>query len=256
MSAVPSRVISRVASGLKALARPLVGTITGVHTADRVAALTFDDGPHPVHTPRLLDVLERHGVRATFFMVGDRARRHPGIVERAAAAGHTIANHSWNHPSFVYVSGRARWRQIRSCQRALAPHGARLFRSPGGHQTPRSVLDARILGFTVIGWDIDPRDYTDRSADEIAGHVARELRPGSIVVLHDSIYHDPSIDRTPTLEAVDTILSSADRDYEFVTVPELLRRGRPRRVNWFWRPPSNPFERATPAPPDSKVRSS
>lgn len=239
-----SGVASRVIRTLKVLARPVVGTVTGVHTGNRVAALTFDDGPDPVHTPRLLDVLERHAARATFFMVGDRAHRHPTIVEQAAAAGHSIANHSWSHPSFAYVSGRERRRQIRSCQGALAPHGVRLFRSPGGHQTPGSVLDARILGFDVIGWDIDPLDYTARSADEIAGHVLRELRPGSIIVLHDSIYHDPSIDRTPTIEAVDRILRSVGGEYEFLTVPELLRRGRPRRINWFWRPDTDPFDRS------------
>lgn len=238
-------VLSSLSRRVKALARPLLGTVTHVSTRDNVAALTFDDGPDPTYTPRLLEVLARHHARATFFMVGARAQRHPDIVERVVEAGHAIANHSWDHPSFPYISRRERRRQVRSCARALAPHGLRLFRSPGGHQTPGSVLDVRMLNFDVIGWSIDPRDYSDRSATEVASHVLQELRPGSIVVLHDADFHRPSTDRTPTIEAVDQILANATGRYEFVTAPELFRRGRRRRVHSFWRPDTDPYAART-----------
>jgi peptidoglycan-N-acetylglucosamine deacetylase len=230
-------VLSRIAQPMKLLARSLVGTVTCVSTADNVAALTFDDGPDPRHTPRLLDVLDRYGARATFFMVGESAARHRGIVQRVAAAGHAIGNHSFDHPSFPFISSRERRRQVRACDAAIAPHGLRLFRSPGGHQTPRSVLDVRCLKHRVVGWNIDPQDYSDRSAAELAMHVLTELRPGSIVLLHDALYDRPSSDRTPTIEAVRRILASAGGTYEFVTVPELFRRGRRRTINAFWRPP-------------------
>lgn len=244
-----NNVLSAISRRVKALALPFVGTVTRVSTTACTAALTFDDGPHPIYTPRLLDVLERHGARATFFMVGSRARQYPGIVERVAAAGHAIGNHSWDHPSFPYISSRERRDQIRACAEALAPHGLRLFRSPGGHQTPRSVLDIRLSRYEVVGWNIDPRDYSRRSATDIAAHVLDELRPGSIVLLHDAMFHHPSSDRTPTIDAVDRILESAGDRCDFVTVPELLRRGRPRRINWFWRPASDPFQGSTHVDP-------
>jgi peptidoglycan-N-acetylglucosamine deacetylase len=231
-----SRVLSRLSGGAKALARPLVGTVTGAETQSSVAALTFDDGPDSTYTPRLLDVLDRHGARATFFMVGERAQRHPALVERVAAGGHAIGNHSWDHPSFPRISSRERRRQVRACANALAPHGSRMFRSPGGHQTPRSVLDIRSLGFDVIGWNVDPQDYADRSADELADHVLQELRPGCIILLHDAIFHPPGSDRTPTIEAVARILERTAGAWDFVTVPELFRYGRRHTINSFWQP--------------------
>lgn len=240
-----SDVVTSIVKRAKVLARPILGTVTHVATPDKVAALTFDDGPHPVYTPRLLDVLDRHGARATFFMVGLQAQRHPEIVERVAAAGHAIGNHSWDHPSFAFISSRDRRRQIQTCADTLSPHGARLFRSPGGHQTPGSVLDVRISRHDVIGWGIDPRDYAARSATEISGHVLQELTHGSIVLLHDATFWTPSSDRTPTIQAIDQILGRAADDYTFVTVPELMRRGRPRRINWFWHPATNPFQDRT-----------
>jgi peptidoglycan-N-acetylglucosamine deacetylase len=231
-----SRILSGLSRGARALARPLVGTITQVRTQDDVAALTFDDGPDPTYTPRLLDALARHDVRATFFMVGASAHRHPAIVERVAAAGHAIGNHSWDHPSFPRISSRERRRQVRACAHALAPHGLRLFRSPGGHQTPRSVLDVRSLKFDVIGWNVDPRDYADRSAAEISDHVLEALRPGSIILLHDAIFHHPGCDRTPTIEAVERLLDHTRGTFGFVTLPELFHHGRTHRIHSFWHP--------------------
>ena len=81
------------------------GTITGVTTRDPVAALTFDDGPHPEYTPLLLNILERYQARATFFMIGDAAQRHPDLVRQVAQGGHAIGNHSWDHPFFPSLSG-------------------------------------------------------------------------------------------------------------------------------------------------------
>src|SRR4051794_27659147 len=85
-----------------------LGSLIRVATAEPAIALTFDDGPDPVATPRVLDILERHGARGTFFLVGKSAARHPGIVARAVAAGHAVANHSWDHPSFRRIQGSYR----------------------------------------------------------------------------------------------------------------------------------------------------
>src|SRR4051812_35940455 len=97
-----------------------VGAITSAETTQPLVALTFDDRPDPRSTPLVLDLLERHDARATFFMVGAAAYRHPDLVRRIAEAGHTVANHSWDHTSFTTISGRQRRTQIRATQRVLA----------------------------------------------------------------------------------------------------------------------------------------
>src|SRR3954451_22625219 len=110
-----------------------LGSLIRVATREPAIALTFDDGPDPRETPRVLDVLERHGARGTFFQVGKSVERYPEIVARAAAAGHALANHSWDHPSFRQIRGSYRRAQIRWCGEGLSPPGGtRGFRPPGG----------------------------------------------------------------------------------------------------------------------------
>ncbi|MGH8754891.1 MAG: polysaccharide deacetylase family protein [Burkholderiales bacterium] len=126
----------------------MIGTITHVSTSDAVAALTFDDGPHPEFTRRLLDILDRYQARATFFIVGRSAQRYPELVKRIAQAGHALGNHSWDHPSFPYISRRERRLQIRACAKAIHPYGLKLFRPPYGNQSIASRLDALCIGIS------------------------------------------------------------------------------------------------------------
>lgn len=221
----------------RALARRIFGTITRVSTTEAVAALTFDDGPHPVFTPRLLEVLERHGAHATFFMVGEAAERQPTLLRRIAESGHAIGNHSWDHPSFVKISGATRRAQIRNCAKAISPYGQRLFRPPWGEQSLRSRLDAWWLGHDVICWNSDALDWeVDRDSAAMRARLSQGLKPGNIILLHDSIYRSifqrPAHDRTNMIKALDDFLGTHRGAYEFVTVPELLRRGVPHRENW------------------------
>src|SRR3989442_6464090 len=99
----------------------LLGSITHVATAESVAALTFDDGPHAASTPQLLEILARHQARATFFMLGQFALQYPELVRRIAQAGHAIGNHSWDHASFPFITGRQRRGQIRARARLTSP---------------------------------------------------------------------------------------------------------------------------------------
>jgi peptidoglycan/xylan/chitin deacetylase (PgdA/CDA1 family) len=207
-----------------------------VSTQDPVAALTFDDGPHPVFTIRLLEILESYHARATFFMVGNAARRHPELVRRVAEAGHAIGNHSWDHPSFPLISARKRREQIRACSKALAPYEQCLFRPPFGHQNVWSRLDALWLGYRVVTWNLVAVDWLDRDAESIAGGIVSQIRPGSVILFHDSLYmilEERYANREPTLEAVRLVLDRVGNYFRFVTVPELLRHGRPRQENWY-----------------------
>jgi peptidoglycan/xylan/chitin deacetylase (PgdA/CDA1 family) len=235
----------RLPPGVRAFLRRLVaasaggvGTITHVETREPVVALTFDDGPDPTWTPRLLDVLAAVGARATFFMVGKAAARHRGLVERVAGEGHAIANHSWDHPSFPLLRGRARRAQLRWCQEALAPWGERLFRPPWGHQTPATHLGALLLGYRVVTWSVTAADWLDRGPEELLDDLRERLQPGAIAVLHDALYATNDAryrDREPTVRAVERLLEEYGGRFRFVTVPELLRTGRPRRWHWYRR---------------------
>lgn len=215
--------------------RQSLGTITRVKTQENLIAFTFDDGPHPSFTPQLLEILVRHNAQATFFMIGERAGRHPDVVRQVARAGHTIGNHSWNHPSFPYLSHRDRLSQIRQCAQTLAPYSAPLFRPPFGHQNLGSWLDAMYLKHQVVTWNVIARDWLDDSAAQLSERVKGRIEPGSIVLFHDALYHDKDrvgSNRQATLEAVENLLETWSSTYRFVTVPELLRHGKAVKKVW------------------------
>ena len=218
----------------KGIARRFLGTVIRVDTAEPVVALTFDDGPHPEYTPRLLDILDRHGARASFFMVGQLAAKYPAIVKEVAQRGHSIGNHSWDHPSFPSLDRSQRRQQIRQCAAVLAEGGKRLFRPPFGHQDMASRIDAWAMGYDVIAWSILVDDWLDHGPEQIYEKLSNRIKPGSIILLHDSLFCAESgahLSRASTLEAVDRLLTECP-EYDFVTVQELMRRGRPVRKLW------------------------
>ena len=234
-------------SGLRLFSKPAIlaaeatlGTITSVRTADPVAALTFDDGPHPRYTRQLLRILKKYRARATFFMVGELARRYPEVVRSVAEAGHVIGNHSWSHPSFRLISPAERQEQMRACQEALHPYGKRLFRPPYHHQSVASRFEALYLGYSVVGFSVHAEDWLERKSDWIADQLVGQIRPGSIVVLHDSICHStqqiPQYDRKPMIEGLRRALERIGKRFQFLTIPELLLHGTPIRRNWYAKP--------------------
>ncbi len=220
-----------------------VGTITHVDTEQPLVALTFDDGPDPETTPRLLDVLGAAGAQATFFVVGKAARAHPEIVGRARDEGHCVANHSWDHSSMPLLTSAWRRRQIAWCEEVLPPRPPEepaLFRPPWGHQTWRSRLDAARAGVDVVAWSVMAEDWHPEPATALVQRLEAGLRPGAIALLHDRLFctHDVRArDRTASVDAVAELLHRHGNEYRFVTVPELLRSGRARR--WPWYKPSD-----------------
>jgi peptidoglycan/xylan/chitin deacetylase (PgdA/CDA1 family) len=233
-----SRVLTRP---LNRLTRDCLGIITAVKTTSPMVALTFDDGPHPDYTPALLDILAKYNARATFFMIGELAEKHPQIVRGAAQRGHAVANHSWSHLSFPLLTASQRHDQLVRCQEALAPYGQRLFRPPYCHQTLGSRWQALCAGYEVIAFSVHAEDWLDRSAEWMAGRLEQRTRAGSIVILHDNIYRSilpaAQLDRKPMLSALDQFLGSVQNRFRFVTVAELLRHGSPLRENWYHQGP-------------------
>jgi len=219
----------------------VTGAVTRVATTERVAALTFDDGPHPVFTPRLLDLLRRHEARATFFLVGDSARAHPHLVQRIAREGHAIGNHSWDHPAFPRIPGRERRRQLRLCGDAIAPYDTRLFRPPYGEHTLAVRVDAMRCGYDVVRWSLDVGDWWEPRESDIAQHLTEGIQPGSVVLLHDAIHdqgqprvgppleHAALVDRSVSLAGLALALERLRGRMKFVTLPELLALGAARR---------------------------
>lgn len=222
-----------------AVCRRLAGTITHVATDEKVVALTFDDGPDPEATPALLKILEAHGAKATFFMTGEHAAAHPDVVAAVRAAGHAIGNHSWDHPSFPLISSRERREQIKRCAGIQRVDGTLMFRPPYGHQSALSQLEAWMAGYDVITWNVCVPDWEDHDGAWLADFALRQVRPGSIILMHDGqvdFMGGNCADRSATLDAVERILAELDGQYEFVTVPDLLRLGKSVRVNWWMKP--------------------
>ena len=216
----------------------LLGTTIRVSTAEPAIALTFDDGPHPQDTPRLLDLLDRHGAKATFFVVGKSVRRHPELIERIAGAGHALGNHTWDHLSMPSLTARFRRRQLAWTEEVLGRHSSGLFRPPYGEQSLGSRLDAARLGLQVACWDVIAEDWRDDSSEVMLARIYRRLRRGSIVLFHDTLYtttEERYRDRGPMLATVERLLQDLGDRYRFVTVPELLKLGRPVRWHWYHR---------------------
>ena len=226
---------------LRELALHLVGTIVRVETDQPVAAISFDDGPNPDNTPKLLDILDLYNAKATFFVVGQRAAQYPELTQQIAKRGHVVGCHSWDHPSFPVLSSQQRRNQIKSCEKVIPDTGYRLFRPPFGHQTVMSTLDVRLLGYTTITWDVLVDDWLDHDAEKIYQSLMERIRPGSIILLHDALFFaecPEHLDRRPTIEAVRQFLSDR-KEYDFVSVPELLRSGKP--VKSIWRMQGDPL---------------
>ncbi len=180
---------------------------SGPARMEKAVALTFDDGPSPRYTPRILATLTKLRVRATFFVIGYLAEQNPDLVRRELQLGMTVGNHSYNHPEvppFAQLPPQLLNDEIALSEQVLARLGAqpRLFRPPGGSTSPQLVRAAAALGQRVVLWSVDPADWRPgSSAKAITKRVLSAVRPGSIVILHDG-----GGNRTATLTALPAIV--------------------------------------------------
>jgi peptidoglycan-N-acetylglucosamine deacetylase len=186
--------------------------VSRLSTAEPIVALTFDDGPDPVVTPQILDVLAAHHARATFFVVGERAARHPELVQRMYREGHTVGTHTQHHRlRFHFGSPTYVQREIEGAIAVVAgilPASPTLFRPPQGLRTPCFASGwRRTPGLTCVTWSVRGLDSRPTTADAIVARVSRRLEPGAIVTLHDGTGLGGGTDRAPTLAALTRLLS-------------------------------------------------
>lgn len=162
----------------------------GKRSAPREVYLTFDDGPVPEVTPKVLDILDRYGVHATFFMVGDNVRRHPELLEEVRRRGHAVGNHTFHHLQGAHVTTKSYLRDIMEAHKLI---GSPLFRPPHGWMRPRQARAMRKV-FTPVMYDLVTRDYSRRlTAEQVMQNVRRYARPGAIIVFHDSLKAEPRV---------------------------------------------------------------
>jgi peptidoglycan-N-acetylglucosamine deacetylase len=190
-------------------------------------ALTFDDGPNPRWTPRLLDVLAAHEVKATFFMLGSRAEAEPELVRRVAAEGHLIGNHSWSHPNLALTAAdevRAELTRTSAALEQITGEQVRYFRPPFGARRPAVFRIAKELGLRLVLWNAMTSDWSEPSADRIAERLAARIGrldgqgKAANVVLHDGGHLEQAAMREASVTAAGMVAERFARTHRFVRV--------------------------------------
>lgn len=190
-----------------------------VNTSRPVLALTFDDGPHPQLTPKLLDILRQQGVRATFYVIGRNVETYPDIARRIVAEGHEIANHSWSHPALTKVSAAKLKQEIESTSNVIERVTGR---RPTNMRPPYGAINDRVRQailqdhkLDVIMWSVDPLDWKRPGASVVTQRMVQGAKPGAILLAHD--IHPGTIEAMPQ-----TIAQLKAKGYGFATVSQLL----------------------------------
>ena len=192
------------------------------HKNDRMEiALSFDDGPHPRLTPVILSILEEYGIKATFFMVGENVGYYPDAARAVVEAGHEIGNHTFSHRRFNRMNEAQILEEIHDCEHAISEVSdapIRFIRPPEGQMNETLCRVIGGLGYRIILWDVDTRDWAHTAPAEIARHILDNVQAGDIILMHDFIGHN-----SPTPEALRLVLPELlSRGYHFVTVGELV----------------------------------
>lgn len=185
-------------------------------------ALTFDDGPHPMYTPIILDILSEYDVHATFFLIGENAERYPDLVRRILQEGHEIGNHTYLHKNLKENTSGGIYEEIAMAEEVIlriADQKTKLLRPPGGLYDKLVCDTAHRLDYDIILWTVDTLDWKHPTSEEIIEKVESSVQCGDIILCHDFIGGAPS----PTPAAIRKIVPDLlGRGFEFVSVSELI----------------------------------
>jgi len=192
----------------------------------RQLALTFDDGPNDPHTLKLLEVLAKHEVRATFFMIGRYVQQRPQIVREVAQAGHAIGNHTFTHANLIFCSEMQTRIQLAECNRAIEDvigQTPKLFRPPFGGRRPSTLRITRELGLVPVMWNVTGWDWDAHSSEFVERKVATQIHGSDVILLHDGSHKQLGLDRSHTVAATDRLIARYKAEnYQFVTIPEMF----------------------------------
>ena len=198
----------------------------GLPAGSRKLALTYDDGPNAPYTLQLLEVLARHDVRATFFLVGRFVEQRPDIVRKIAEAGHDIGNHTWSHPYLIWATPVEARRQLERTSKVIEDvTGQRpaLFRPPFGGRRPGTFGLVRELGMTPVMWRVSTYDWEADSPEFILNKARKGIRGGDVILMHDGGHTRMGVNRGHTIVATDQLISEYKaKGYEFVSVSQML----------------------------------
>ncbi len=206
---------------------------TGLPRGTKQLALTYDDGPNDPHTLRLLEVLAKHEVKATFFLIGRYVQQRPDLARAIVQAGHVVGNHTFTHPLLIFKSA-AEIRQELDTWRATLEDAigggsspiSNLFRPPFGGRRPAVLRIARELGLEPVMWNVTGFDWTAPPAAVIEKKVANQIRGGDIILLHDGGHQQMGADRSQTIQATDHLIAKYKLEgYEFKTILQMMGKG-------------------------------
>jgi peptidoglycan/xylan/chitin deacetylase (PgdA/CDA1 family) len=189
-------------------------------------ALTFDDGPHPQHTPQLLEVLDRYSIPASFFWLGACVDRAPTVAQAVYERGHWIGSHGYDHRSFAHLSATALKQTLEQTQAAIAqacnldPQSIRDIRPPNGFFTPRTLALLSQWNYRSVMWSVVPEDWVEPGVAVVVQRVLQQVRNGSLIVLHDGYYGGSDV-ADVTAQLIPLLLQ---RGYQFVTVDCLWKQ--------------------------------
>ena len=194
-------------------------TFSRVMVSGNYIAITYDDGPHPVNTPRLLDMLAARNIKATFYVIGNSVNQNPGVLRRTVAEGHEIGNHTQTHPLLSKLSDSQLHQELQRCQESIGRAAGirpRTMRPPyGGLLQRQRELVLKEFGYPTIMWSVDPLDWKRPGASVITSRIVSGTTAGGIVLAHD--LHSQTIDAMP--QTLDGLLR---RGFKFVTVSQLI----------------------------------
>ena len=201
-------------------------TFTSLPRGTKQLALTYDDGPNDPHTLRLMEILARHNVRATFFLIGRFVQQRPDIVREIVKAGHVIGNHTFTHPLLTLKSTAEVRKELTDCrsaiQEAIGEH-SNLFRPPFGGRRPAVLRIVHELGLEPVMWNVTGYDWNAPPAEVIERKVSRQIRGGDVILLHDGGHRQMGADRSQTVLTTDHLITRYKSEgYRFATIAQML----------------------------------